>query len=109
MKYGWIKYLILIVAVFLAGATLDTNKELSYEYIKGPAWQEEAATPIVHKVNINTADIDELCELDGIGTTLAKRIIEYRNSHPFTDINELKNVSGIGKSKFDAIKDIIEI
>lgn len=109
MKHGWIKYIVLIVAVFLAGATLDTNKELSYEYIKGPAWQEEAVLPAVHKVNINTASIDELCELDGIGKTLAERIIEYRSSHPFTDINELKNVDGIGASKFDAIEDKIEI
>lgn len=59
-------------------------------------------------VNINTAGIDELMELDGIGETIAQRIIDYRNEHgKFTSIEEIKNVSGIGDKRYEKIKDHI--
>ncbi len=109
MSKRWFKYIILIIVIFLAGAKLDMNNELSYEFIKGPSWEETVLPEKSDKVNINTATSDELTELDGIGNALAERIIEYRTAHPFTDINELKNVSGIGDAKFNAIKDKIEI
>lgn len=110
MDKGWIKYLLLIAAVLLIGAGLDTDRNLSYVYIKGPAWQQNYYTvPEEHKVNINTATAEELSELDGIGEALAERIVEYRKTAPFTDISELKNVKGIGDAKFNAIKDKIEI
>lgn len=109
MSKGWIKYIILIIVIFLAGAKLDTNKELSYEYIKGPGWQETVLPAKADKVNINIATAEELDELDDIGKALAERIIEYREKHPFTDTSQLKNVSGIGDAKFNAIKDKIEI
>lgn len=60
-------------------------------------------------LNINLATEDELSEnLDGISTTLAGRIIEYRNENgDFKDISEIKNVKGIGENKFQNIKDKI--
>lgn len=59
-------------------------------------------------VNINTAGIGELMELDGIGEAIAKRIIDYRNEHgKFASIEEIKNVSGIGDKKYEKIKDYI--
>lgn len=62
------------------------------------------------KININTADIDLLCELDGIGESVAGAIIEYRtNNGNFASVNEIKNVKGIGESKFDKIKDRITV
>ena len=61
------------------------------------------------KVNINTATAEELDEkLTGIGPTIAKRIIEYRNSiGKFSSIEEIKNVSGIGDKTFEKFKDMI--
>lgn len=62
------------------------------------------------KVNINKADVTELSTLNGIGPALSQRIIDHRNSNgAFKDINDLKNVSGIGEKKFEAIKDYITL
>lgn len=58
-------------------------------------------------ININTADAATLMKLDGIGEVTAAAIIEYRSSIPFTSIEDIKNVKGIGEKKFEAIKDKI--
>lgn len=50
----------------------------------------------LQKVNINTATLEELQLIPGVGEVLAKRIIEVRTSKPFTDPKELTKVSGIG-------------
>lgn len=61
------------------------------------------------KVNINNSSIDELSKLPGIGEGKAKKIIEYRNENKFEQIEDIKNVSGIGDSLYEKIKDSIEI
>ncbi len=63
-----------------------------------------------NKININTATQAELEEITGIGPSLAQKIIEYRESNgKFKDIEELKNVSGIGDKKFESMKSQITI
>ena len=63
---------------------------------------------IVDKININTAGIKELDLLDGIGEGLAKRIVDYRTKNgKFEVIEDIMRVSGIGKKKFEAIRDNI--
>lgn len=60
-------------------------------------------------VNINTADAEKLTTLKGIGPALAQRIIEYREQNgAFKNIDEIKNVRGIGDKKFSAFKDKIK-
>jgi competence ComEA-like helix-hairpin-helix protein len=61
-------------------------------------------------ININTAGVEELDTLDGIGPAYAQRIIDYRNSNgPFAKIEDIKNVSGIGDATFSKIKDSITV
>lgn len=61
------------------------------------------------KININTASLSELKSLPGIGETYAKRIIEYRENSPFTSIEQITYIKGIGEKKFEKLKDFIEI
>lgn len=62
----------------------------------------------VGKVNINTADKDELMNLDGIGDTLADRIISYRSENgAFNSVQDIMKVKGIGEGKFNSICDYI--
>lgn len=60
-------------------------------------------------VNINTASKEELMTLSGIGDAKANLIIDYRKHTPFTKIEDIKNVKGIGESLFDKIKNNITV
>jgi len=62
------------------------------------------------KININTASVEELDLLPGIGVTYAQRIVDYRNANgPFKSASELENVAGIGPKTFEKIKDWITV
>jgi len=61
-------------------------------------------------VNINYAALDELMTLDYIGVILGQRIIDYRSENGFFEsIEDIMNVSGIGESIYDEIKDDITV
>ena len=64
----------------------------------------------ISDVNINTAGIDELSRLPGIGEGLAQRIIDYRREHgAFQRIDHIKNVNGIGDTRYDEIRHMITV
>ena len=61
-------------------------------------------------ININTATVEDFMKLSGIGEAKAKSIIEYRNSiGSFSKVEDIKNVTGIGDSIFDKIKDYLTL
>ena len=65
---------------------------------------------VQYPININTASVEELIELPGIGPVLARRIVEYREQYgPFTSPDSLINVKGIGQVKLSKIKNKITI
>lgn len=62
------------------------------------------------KISINDADEENLTKISGIGSSKAKSIIEYRKQNGnFKTIEDIMNVSGIGKSLFEKIKDYITV
>jgi competence protein ComEA len=66
----------------------------------GIALAAEKAVP-QGRVNINTASVEQLSALPGVGPSLAARIVEYRQkSGGFKTANELMNVKGIGEKSF---------
>ena len=59
-------------------------------------------------ININTANKEQLKTLTGIGDATAQKIIDYRNEKGyFSKVEDIKNVSGIGESKYEKIKEKI--
>lgn len=61
-------------------------------------------------VNINTASVEELSKLNGIGKSKAKNIIDYRNKNgKFNKIEDIMNVTGIGEAAYNKIKENITV
>ncbi len=77
-------------------------------------WENEDTKDVFEEenslVNINTASKEELMSLNYIGEAKAKAIIEYReNNGLFKNLEDLKNVKGIGNALFEKIKNYITI
>ncbi|HHV46939.1 MAG TPA: competence protein [Tissierellia bacterium] len=79
--------------------------KIGEEYID--VYESEGSNSSTGKIDINTCSKEELMSLPGIGEVLADRIIEYREKSRFKSIEEIMNVSGIGKGRFEDIKDLI--
>lgn len=68
--------------------------------------KREYASPII---DLNTASVEQLQTLPGIGPSKARAIVEYREKQPFAKLEDLMNVSGIGPKTFEKIKDRITV
>ncbi|MCU1691923.1 MAG: DNA-binding protein [Frankiales bacterium] len=61
-------------------------------------------------VDLNTATSADLDGLPGIGPVLAERIVDYRTAHgPFRSVDQLREVSGIGESKYQSLRDAVTV
>ncbi|MCM1990747.1 helix-hairpin-helix domain-containing protein [Oceanirhabdus seepicola] len=81
------------------------NSEGSYS-----TTEESASHSGDRKININTASIERLQLIPGIGEVKAVSIVEYREKNGgFKSVEELKNISGIGEKTFEKLRDYIDI
>lgn len=75
-----------------------------------PRSRQATSTPTSGTLDLNRASEKEIEALPGIGPVLAERIVEYRRSRgAFRDIEQLRNVKGIGKKKFDRIRSFVSV
>ena len=85
----------------------DTDEDI-YENTGSIENTNNKTEPI--RVNINTANETELIKIPGIGDAMAKSIITYRKENgKFDSTEELKNISGIGDSKYNNIKEYVYV
>lgn len=92
-------------AVFksLSDNKINPDKSISNDSVKTDIESNETGTDGL--LNINTATRSELIDLPGVGESTADKIISYRDSHKkFKRPEDIMNVSGIGKKKFDKLK-----
>ena len=81
---------------------------LIFAPISGFAQKSKAVSN--EKVNLNTASLEQLQTLPGVGPAMAKKIVEHRTKiGKFTKIDEILNVKGIGEKKFQKMKDRLAV
>jgi competence protein ComEA len=85
----------------------DEEKNMAGQLAGSNAVRIDSANNLV---NINSADMTQLCTLPGIGPGLAERILSYRETNgQFATVDDIKRVSGIGDKRFQDIKDRITV
>jgi comEA protein len=106
-----------LIGLILSGILflmLRQQKPAEFSYIS-PTYShlasvDSVADDLVKKVNINTATVEELVSLPGIGEEKAKAIVEFREKNgKFASIEDVLYVTGIGDSIFAQIRDKITV
>jgi competence protein ComEA len=83
---------------------------LALSFTGGVIAQDKTQAPSKPAINLNTATLDQLEDLPGIGRATAERILEYRQkSGGFKKVEELMNVKGIGEKSFLKLKPLVVI
>lgn len=68
-----------------------------------------ASGPAGPKISLSAATVEQLDALDGIGPTLAQRIIQWRDAHGgFKSVEQLREVEGIGEKRFAALRSAVQ-
>lgn len=92
---------------------LPTKKQVAAGVVSPPGAAGAAAgggTTAGGKIDLNRATAAELDTLPGVGPSTAKKIVDDRTKNgPFTKIEDLMRVTGIGQKKFDSLKDLVTV
>ena len=99
-----VRTLTLTVATLLGTSSIAAASEPSAE-----STQQESKANLEGQININTASAAELELLPGIGPSIAARIVDYRQEHPFKERNQIMRVKGVGQKTFAKIKDFLTV
>lgn len=88
----------------------NKNEAIKGSQITGSSSSSKDTGNSDKKININTANLEELKTINGVGDAKAKSIIEYREKNGgFKSIDDIKNVTGITEKMFEKIKEQIEV
>ena len=126
MKIRWYEVLVVVLTavvafVFFANwffalhgdeVTVTTQSVGEYEGESPPKGIEfnETGSSTIGKIDLNTATLDELCTLPGVGPITAQAIIDYRLQHGgFRSVDELLEVNGIGNTLFKTMKNRVKV
>lgn len=122
------KAIIFLVVILLLGSGVALYKRYHPDFApelllrsKGPEEKKDTAPvksssvdenknliPSEVKINLNTATLEELESLPGIGNELGRRILNYREKQGgFSNIEELQRIKGIGPKTFDKLKNLV--
>ncbi len=122
MKRQYIGVFLLTVIIFLSGYILYSQKSEPIKYVPASGKLEGGTrteglninnsenNSVSQIVNINKASLEDLDTLPGIGEKTAQKIIDHRGLNgAFQTKESIMDVSGIGESKYDQIRDLISI
>ena len=106
--------ILLMIAAVLTCMTflLQKKEETGFSYISKGYQETKVNHPVLPQgtIDINTADTDELCELPGIGETIAALIIQERETNGrYYYPEDLIAVKGIGKKKTEQINPFLDL
>ncbi len=122
-SYNWVVAIGVVVAACIAGTFVreyfdsrNVVQNIEPIDIESVDIDEEIQTAddnrevYIKKVNLNTATIEQLCELPKIGEKTAMEIIEFRNAYgSFTKVEEIKLIDGIGEKTYAQIRDYLTV
>ena len=75
------------------------------ETVRIPGYSQQSCQANTSLIDVNSANLQELQRISGVGPVIAQRIIDYRNAHgAFTSIEDLRKVKGIGAARLEQIR-----